>query len=586
MDSRQNISLATANGYYDQALAVPQGVINSSFERLFGQYSDVMSRLDWDDDDGDISAELYPSQLLIPGDVGMNLSKIYHLIRFKSGQIRNRNGLLQKKVDNWVVAVACDLDAQFIKRKPDDKETPSEKRHREFIEKEFDIPGDYRIERLYAKLSSANWNNFDMEHSKFFNDDGKEITFDEWEDEDEREAARFQSFCNSWARSMERRGLTTLGLKITLPDDVPTQQSTFTPVAMLHQIYPYHDAAGNVETGFTPNGNANCLLYLEKVKGGDITEAKLPDAKQLGFSGNFSFPDGGGGGTPSGTFVVSQQLVLQHFLLPQLQGINEASSIYAGPVYGDAGGWGYPTEWGFDPDYPDSSRSVYEFKPSPDGKSYTYHKECTTPDEPHFGTVWMRTEHWSKANTTLTWEPRGTKMKLVGNCEYCRAVRISGSASMSDPEDTFSREYYTASWSISIGMQLNDGALEFAIIPGDDPENPWNMTATAESDQSDNLKTGGINEKKFPKIITATISKRIETVRENLAAGLQQSGKFVYTGTGQLNFSNAMFTENGSVVADVTWKTIQGGGRIIIKPPQPLQRFTSLQGIGDKIGLH
>jgi hypothetical protein len=57
------------------------------------------------------------------------------------------------KVDNWVVAVACDLDAQFVKRKPDGKETPTEKKQREFIEKEFDVPGDYRIERLYAKLS-------------------------------------------------------------------------------------------------------------------------------------------------------------------------------------------------------------------------------------------------------------------------------------------------------------------------------------------------------------------------------------------------------------------------------------------------
>jgi hypothetical protein len=58
-----------------------------------------------------------------------------------------------------------------------------------------------------------------MDHSKFFDASGKEMTFDEWEEEDERTAASFQSFCRSWARSMEKQGLTTLGLKITLPEN-------------------------------------------------------------------------------------------------------------------------------------------------------------------------------------------------------------------------------------------------------------------------------------------------------------------------------------------------------------------------------
>ncbi len=51
-----------------------------------------------------------------------------------------------------MVAVACDLDQQFVQRKPADKETKTEKAQREFIENEFDVPGDYRIE-LYAKLT-------------------------------------------------------------------------------------------------------------------------------------------------------------------------------------------------------------------------------------------------------------------------------------------------------------------------------------------------------------------------------------------------------------------------------------------------
>lgn len=52
-----------------------------------------------------------------------------------------------------MVAVAIDLDAQFVNRDPNHKETANEKKQRELIENEFGVPGDYRLERLYARLT-------------------------------------------------------------------------------------------------------------------------------------------------------------------------------------------------------------------------------------------------------------------------------------------------------------------------------------------------------------------------------------------------------------------------------------------------
>lgn len=55
------------------------------------------------------------------------------------------------KLDNWEVGVLCDLGQQFVREYA--QETDEEKEQRAFVEKEFSVPGDYKLQRLYAKLT-------------------------------------------------------------------------------------------------------------------------------------------------------------------------------------------------------------------------------------------------------------------------------------------------------------------------------------------------------------------------------------------------------------------------------------------------
>ncbi len=79
--SRLKVNLKTADGVYDQGMAVTQGIINSSFEGLYNRYTDLQ-KIEWSNDEAEMKADLLPSRILIPESVGLNLAKIYHQIRF------------------------------------------------------------------------------------------------------------------------------------------------------------------------------------------------------------------------------------------------------------------------------------------------------------------------------------------------------------------------------------------------------------------------------------------------------------------------------------------------------------------------
>lgn len=78
--SRLKVNLKTADGFYDQGMAVTQGIINSSFEGLYNRYT-ALQKIEWDSDDAEMKADLLPSRILIPESVGLNLAKIHHQIR-------------------------------------------------------------------------------------------------------------------------------------------------------------------------------------------------------------------------------------------------------------------------------------------------------------------------------------------------------------------------------------------------------------------------------------------------------------------------------------------------------------------------
>lgn len=77
--SRLQTNLHTADGCYDQGLAVCQGIINSSFGRLYDKYP-AMQTLSYDAGIAKMEGEMLPSRLIIP-EAGMNLAKIIHQLR-------------------------------------------------------------------------------------------------------------------------------------------------------------------------------------------------------------------------------------------------------------------------------------------------------------------------------------------------------------------------------------------------------------------------------------------------------------------------------------------------------------------------
>ncbi|KAI0526152.1 hypothetical protein F5B22DRAFT_589306 [Xylaria bambusicola] len=573
--SRLKVNLKTADGFYDQGMAVTQGIINSSFEGLYNRYPDLQ-KIEWDNDEAEMKADLLPSRILIPDSVGLNLTKVYHQIRFSKGTLKKK-GTVQRTytLDGWMVCVACDLDQQFINRKAADKETKTEKAQREFIENEFDVPGDYRIERLYAKLTSANWNNFDMDNSVFLDSDGKVMKYDDWKDDDDAAASAFSSLCSSWARAMNKKGLTTLGIKVSLPDKVAKEHPTFTPTSMIHQIYPYRDKDGKSSTGFTTLGNANCLLYLEKVGG-----AKLPDSKQVGFSGNFCHPASGQLPEVSGSFLVTQPLFVEKFLLEQLQSLNQATTIWVGPLYGSANGWGFPYDCGHDPDHQSYTSSVFQFQKSADGNKYTYTRNIDKSKGPvndqniDNGKTWWQSEHWSKASSTFTLSPGTAKMELKGEFQYCRGIKIANNSSMSNPQH-HSHELYSGKWNIGITMVTVDGGVELVLGDSSNSDNPMHLEMTGEMTESESLKAYHTNETELRDAIGKNIKQRMKELGKSLTSGVHSPGRFVYSGAGQLDFSNPLFTNNGSVIATVTWKPIPAEKKVLVNPLKKATTSTS-----------
>lgn len=171
------------------------------------------------------------------------------------------------------------------------------------------------------------------------------------------------------------------------------------PTDMVHQIYPYRDEQGQSEFGDTPNGDRNCLLYLEVVKKADGTDGQLPDAKQVGYSGNFCYPSLSSAPGVDGTFLLGGPLFMGRYLLPQFQMLNEASSIYAYKnTYSGHGGWAFPMAIGSDPRYSNYENAAYSFRQSGDGFKWVYEKDVDNstsvcPDSS--AGWWWSSDHWS-----------------------------------------------------------------------------------------------------------------------------------------------------------------------------------------------
>ncbi|KAK5992854.1 hypothetical protein PT974_06276 [Cladobotryum mycophilum] len=553
-ESRLKAVLQTANGAYDQGLALSQGVINVGFEGLYNKY-DELKRITWNDLGVEMDAELLPSRILIPGDLGMNLAKIHHQIRFKSGYIRNVNNTVNIDLTDWMIAVVCDLDMQFIDRNPDD-ESETERKQREFIEREFDIPGDYRIDRFADGIYStaANWNHFDMDNSRFINPDtGREWSFDDWADHDNYTATMFSMMCSSWARSMQAAGLTTLGVQLSLPD--LTETPTFTPTTVIHQIYPYRGQDGKAETGFTPRGNSNSFLYLEMVKDEEGNDGVLPDAKQVAFSGNFCYP--GAGSTPAmdGTFIISHKLFMERYLVPVTQAVNVSLTSAIRLINNSPFGWVVPLRIGTDPDYPDPNHEIHKFSRSEDGKSYVFRKVRPQQFGPEsYNGRWLKVNHDSITTTAVTWdEGSDARITISGNIGYFQHNQLSTTEDFLGVIG-WSKLTVSGLWSIKIQVSAEDGALVIGLAPGAE----LSINIEVDTDKTANMPYPLVELPFIQQWMELFLQARVQAVVASLQKSFSGKHQFVQPGSGQLDFSEPKFNYNGDLISSVKHKAFTG----------------------------
>jgi hypothetical protein len=83
--SRYEIKTRTANGEWDQVVAVSQDIVNANLEEMFKVYEADMKYLYFESDVlGRIDAELEPSRIIIPsGASGMNTTTLLYQIRYE-----------------------------------------------------------------------------------------------------------------------------------------------------------------------------------------------------------------------------------------------------------------------------------------------------------------------------------------------------------------------------------------------------------------------------------------------------------------------------------------------------------------------
>jgi hypothetical protein len=79
----------------------------------------------------------------------------YHLTganSFKTGTMSTNNGFTLNLAD-WIIIIECDMEIKEVTRDPKEGESAADRAQREQFEDSFLVPGDYRVERLYVKLT-------------------------------------------------------------------------------------------------------------------------------------------------------------------------------------------------------------------------------------------------------------------------------------------------------------------------------------------------------------------------------------------------------------------------------------------------
>lgn len=165
------------NEYYDTIVGMSQSVINKNFEDLFRLYPNMATLSADPPEHGVLFAKMLAPRIMLKCDVDGNVNTVLYQLRYLvsnslhscilmyvANKFRFEKGTATfpsgntLSMDGWELAIPCELSALTITSLPTDTEEEEEMRekHRRTVEKNFILPGDYSVERLFAAIASTN----------------------------------------------------------------------------------------------------------------------------------------------------------------------------------------------------------------------------------------------------------------------------------------------------------------------------------------------------------------------------------------------------------------------------------------------
>ncbi|KAF1844453.1 uncharacterized protein K460DRAFT_419358 [Cucurbitaria berberidis CBS 394.84] len=593
-ESRYGVTTRTGNGQFDQVLGLSQGIINENFVKLYDMYDELKKYYFSEAGIGKIDAELDAPKLLIPsGKLATNYTNVLFQVRFKSGSLTNNTDrLVIPDLKGWSIAVAVEVVGEDLStdKITDPNVIASRIAKKEWLAENFEVPNDYSIERLYAKLSSAKWQSFDKNNSYAGVDEhGNPVTLESWSLKEENQSAgRLLTFMlGEWAAKQDKLGKNAVGLSFKLPK-ATTGEATFEPTAMMHQVYPYKSSkqgAPDGSTGYDGAANSNCLLYCEMVN-----NHPMPDDLRVVWSGNYATQFlSDEHKAIKGSFVMNRAVFLEKYLLTEFRALNQASDIvHSAPrfeidqkdqksacftPYGVGYDSAHPTDNGgaynftteYDPQDPRLPvRCVWTKKNPPSGDYAVGPVKQESSEENCSGKAWTRDE----MRTEVNWKAGSNEIVISGKAtafENGQWTRFR-SDDFNDPWAYF-YDQYEANWKVSIFIE----PVEDVPKPGAAPVSKLSVRHTFDAKDvsvkftpnQKNIKVTGRDEE-MRRFIEERLKEKIPRIMENIRRKFEGAGRFVYPGNGRLIFTNPVINKWGDLLAEVNYRKLEKSEWIVV----------------------
>ncbi|KAK3344479.1 hypothetical protein B0T25DRAFT_463214 [Lasiosphaeria hispida] len=607
-ESRLETTTRADDGAYDQVLAVSQGLINEQFQALFDLYKDELSKLYFKDASiGTFEGTLQAPQVLIPGadETSANINQVLLLVRFENGSLKSADGKTEiEDLKHWTFAVRVPVVPEVVPdpstiTDPKKKKKAEEKRQR--ISERFDHPGDYTIERLYMKLSSADWNNLDNQRSVAGLDSGgNPVSYWDWKSDDDNTgtARRLALWLGTWADSFELDARNSLGLSFK-PPTINSVMPTYVPTDILHQVYTYKsklNGAENGQTGFGGAGDCNCLLYLEMVQNGGVK----PKDPRLIWSGNFATQASPDHPAVRATFLLNHEIFLGKYILPELRSLNQASDVYHNAFYWKAekpeDNWPIYLPWyiSYDPNYPSADNPKYDFTPIYDPVnprkvvSYQWNKENEQPlrvEKKPTENCWGRAKTKDTMNTTLTWDTGAAELTFSGKTIVDEFEEWTYTENAWDRLTSYCYDTYTVTWSIKMRIvpvySSGDLVSYLSIVLDPLPPGKSSYVEVSTNPRVYNMKTLD-HSADLTNDIRNRMTGDLDRLIGNIQNHLKSAGRFTYPGSGTLIFEDAVIGRYGDLNAKVRYQKLEhkdwiikiprvenGTPLLMLVPPQP-----------------